>query len=217
MIDTRAAVTQTDEELPDVGTTRYRCHREALLDKVVDHLLDHGLREVSIPALGTAIGVSDATLQHYFATTDELLGEVFSALRVREDISAPTSAEDAEQLIRDLWRRWSSPQREGHFRLLFEVFGHALRDPEHYSAFLDGIVSDWITAIEFFAVQLGYTPKDASLVATSVLAQLRGLQLDLLTTGDHERTAAALDMFLAQFTRAAPVSGGCEPVVSGES
>ena len=73
--------------------------------------------------------------------------------------------------------------------------GSAVRDPERYSQVLSSVVRDWLTPI-------GWPPADVATLATLVLAQVRGLQLDLAATGDRERVdnafSASLDVLTSR-------------------
>jgi AcrR family transcriptional regulator len=160
------------------------------------YLVEHGLSGMSFRTLGEAVGVSHVTLRHHFGTKEQLLAEVFAAIRDRESIPAPTAGVDGRQVLRDLWQWWSTPEGSNHFKLFFEAYGYAMRQPERHQVFFDVIVSDWLRQITGFAEQFGYAPDEAEGFATVVLAQLRGLQLDLLATGDHDRVGAALDLFI---------------------
>ncbi|MEU6217679.1 hypothetical protein ABZ845_09180 [Streptomyces sp. NPDC047022] len=85
----------------------------------------------------------------------------------------------------------SSPEQTGYWRF-FEAYGYAVRDPQRYPEFLNGIVHDWLTLIGDHLVAVGAVGREhASAVATLSLAAFRGLLLDLVATGDRERTTAA--------------------------
>ncbi len=161
----------------------------------MEYVLDHGLADLSFRPLAEAVGVSHITLRHHFGSKDELLAEIFDVIRERVPI-ADRPTEDPEALLRTLWRRWCEPSGERHFRLLFEAYGQALMHPERYSHFLDGVVRGWLEIIRRLALEQGCPPRDAERFATVLLAQFRGLQLDLLATGDRARVDEALDHVL---------------------
>ena len=60
------------------------------------------------------------------------------------------------------------------------------------------MVSDSIALIVKILVSFNYPRAAAELLATRVLAQLRGLQMDLLATGDNQRVASAFEEFVSQ-------------------
>ncbi|QDZ15389.1 TetR/AcrR family transcriptional regulator [Humibacter ginsenosidimutans] len=53
--------------------------RSQIIESAIEEFADHGVDGTSLRTLGDAIGVSHATLRHYFATRDELLVEVYRA------------------------------------------------------------------------------------------------------------------------------------------
>jgi hypothetical protein len=74
---------------------------------------------------------------------------------------------------------WSSdPKHLDFFRSFFEAYALALRHPERFSEFLVSVVADWVGS-------------DDPAHATLELAVLRGLLLDLLTTGERKRVQGA--------------------------
>ena len=190
---------ENSHRLKDGRALRYQNRRAELLDAVVNHLLHNGLNGMSLRSVATAVGVSHVTLLHHFGTREELLVEVSAWIRKREAIPDQLAGDEAEQLIRDLWKRWSKPEGQRVFRLLFEIYGHVLAQPEGHQPLVDGIVSDWIAVIAQLLAVLGLPPSEAERLATRVLAQLRGLQMDLLITGDRDRVNAAFEESIAQW------------------
>ncbi|WP_243061886.1 TetR/AcrR family transcriptional regulator [Humibacter sp. RRB41] len=53
--------------------------RKQIIESAIAEFADHGVDGTSLRTLGDAIGVSHATLRHYFASRDELLVEVYRA------------------------------------------------------------------------------------------------------------------------------------------
>ena len=151
---------------------------------------------MSFRTLAGAVGVSHVTLRHHFGTREQLLAEIFTTIREREPIPSHVAGGDVEQVVRDLWHRWSRPEGQRSFRLLFEVYGQALQEPTKHRAFLDGFVSEWINVIAGLAEVLGHSRQDSERLATRILAQLRGFQMDLVGTGDHERVTSAFEDFI---------------------
>ncbi|CAM4278778.1 transcriptional regulator BetI [Mycobacterium basiliense] len=172
---------------------RYQNRRGEILDAVMAHLLDHGINGMSFRTLAAAVGVSHVTLRHHFGTKDELLVEIFGAIGSRAQIPDHLAADDVEALVRQMWQRWTEPQTDRRARLVFEAYGQAVRNPEEYRAFLDRIVSGWVEVIRHHAVEAGCPSDEAGTFATLLLAQMRGLQFDLLATGDSARIGTAIE------------------------
>jgi AcrR family transcriptional regulator len=139
--------------------------------------------------------VSTTTLVHHFGTKEQMLEAILGRLRERMFVATRTPAPDFADEARAAWTRASDPARAAEFRLLFAVYGRALQAPEQFRDFLEHAVAYWMSAL--IAAQPGTDPATAARRATLVIATIRGLLLDLLTTGDHERVQDAAETFLA--------------------
>lgn len=182
----------------DGRVLRYQHRRAELLDDLLAYMLDNGIGGMSMRNLAEAVGISHVTLRHHFGTREQLLTEVFAVIARREPIPSDVVSGGLRNVLTDLWRRWSSNDGQRYFRLVFEVYGLAIRNPDLYRAFLDGIVSGWIVLISQSAAQSGYPLAQADRLATRILSQIRGLQMDLLATGDLERITSTFDDFTRQ-------------------
>ncbi|MBC7300561.1 MAG: TetR/AcrR family transcriptional regulator [Nocardia sp.] len=180
----------------DGRTLRYRHRRPALLDAATEYVLEHGIDDVSLRPVAAALGVSHATLLRHFTSKNELLlqiGEKIRADVVRswqqdEHFRAATSA---AELVRRVWVRLCEPKEQRQFILLFQLVGRVARVPADAAALAPSIVDDWLTPIEERLRADGWSADAARSLATLVLGQIRGLQLDLLLTGDRARVDAA--------------------------
>jgi hypothetical protein len=94
------------------------------------------------------------------------------------------------------WRKTTSAERLPIYRLLFEVFAQAVREPAQYERFLQQVVRDSLTLMEGLVVADGCPREQAPLVASMIVAQARGLQLDLLATDDRDRVDRAFALFI---------------------
>jgi AcrR family transcriptional regulator len=157
--------------------------RSELLEGAIDYAIEHGLADLTLRPLAQALGVMPNTLVHHFGSKEELLSAILNGVRDRLRAQrAQMASQPGGDPLQGVWRWTSDPQRLPFFRSFFEAYGLALRQPERFEAFLGRVVCDWI----------GQT--DAEL-ATLELAVLRGLLLDLLTTGERERVEGALALF----------------------
>jgi AcrR family transcriptional regulator len=160
--------------------------RAQLLDEAVDYAVEHGLADLTLRPLAEALGVMPNTLVHHFGSKEELLSAILNGVRDRlREMRAEMDSDSREDPLEGVWRWTSDPARLPFFRSFFEAYGLALRQPERFGPFLDRVVSDWLGAAS--------NPAQATLE----LAVLRGLLLDLLTTGERERVEAALAIFAA--------------------
>jgi AcrR family transcriptional regulator len=169
--------------------------RAELLDAAVDYAAEHGFSELSWRPVAAALGVSTTTLVHHFGTKEQMLEAILGRLRKR--ISVTTSDRAGEQpdlatAARTVWTWSSDPRRWAEFRLFFAVYGRALQAPHLFAEFLEHVVADWMSVLR--DVQ---GPDTDPGTATLVIATIRGLLLDLLTTGDRVRVQNAAESFLA--------------------
>lgn len=174
-------------ERVDGRSLRYQHRRPELLEAATEYALDHGVTNLAMRPLAQAIGVSHATLLHHFDTRENLVAEILDTVRQRTPLPA---ADDADAL-NELWAHWSSPDGRRQFRLLFEAYGQAITSPDRNQRMLDHVVSDWLGVISGYLESAGCPSDERDALATLILAQVRGLQLDLLTTGDRKRIDAA--------------------------
>ena len=174
--------------------------RAKLLDEVADYILSNGLAGLSLRPLAATIDTSPRMLLYFFGSKERLIAQALARIRTREQldfrraVSRSTSADREGLLLRE-WESWSSPRREKYLRLFFEVYGLALQNRERFPGFLEGAVGEWLPLVErAFAVAVAGEPAQA--LATLALAAVRGLQLDLLATGQRSRTEAAFQEML---------------------
>jgi AcrR family transcriptional regulator len=163
--------------------------RQALLDAAVEYCIAHGVSDLSLRPLATALGTQAPVLLHHFGTKEQLVSAVLNRVRDRlRSRGRETEAATPRAGLLAVWAWASDPEQEPFLRLFFECYGLALRHPDRYRDFLDGVVADWL-ATPMAAVD------DVS--ATIAMAIIRGLLLDLLTTGDRDRVEAAMQRAVA--------------------
>jgi AcrR family transcriptional regulator len=173
--------------------------RAALLDRITDYVAANGLSDLSLRPLADAVESSPRVLLYYFASKEDLIGEVLAQLRARQrDVFAtlPRNAATYADTVRAAWKLMSAPEHERVFRLFFEVYGLALQAPARYSEFLPGAVHDWIAYLEAPKIAEGYARRDARAIATVLLAGYRGFLLDLLATRERTRVDRAVELWI---------------------
>jgi hypothetical protein len=144
-------------------------------------------------------------LIYHFGSAEKFWDAVMARTRKR-DRSALTQAARTGRVpwLEDTWASLSSPHNLPFERLMFETYGHALRDRKRFRGFLSQVVDGWLDTVSHaLGEQFELTPEQARVQARLRLAVMRGLLLDLLTTGDREGTTQALTLF-AQRMRLAP-------------
>ncbi|MFC5063345.1 TetR/AcrR family transcriptional regulator [Actinomycetospora atypica] len=195
----------------DGRSLRYQHRRPELLAAALEYVLEHGPGDLSLRSMAGELGVSHATLLRHFVTKEALLTAVFEHLREQtiaelENDDELRAAAPVEKL-RLMWQRLCRPRRRRQFVVLAETYGLARREPERYRAGLEATVYDWLALVEQGLADEAMSGDDARVAATMILAQIRGLQLDLAATGDHERVDRAFELFVSGLGRANPSSG----------
>jgi AcrR family transcriptional regulator len=176
--------------------------RDRLLAAAVDYVAEHGLGDLSLRQLATALGTSHRMLIYHFGSKQGLLVEVIKTVEGRQrEIMAAMAAESAASGerpgagLRRMWDQLADPVNWPHERLFFEIYGQALQGRPQTSGLLDDIVSSWTDT-----APLGGQIDAGERAWTRLgLAVYRGLLLDLLATGDRDAVDAAVDQFIGAY------------------
>lgn len=192
----------------DGRTLRYQHRRPELLAAATEYVLDHGIGDLSLRDMARALGVTHATLLRHFSSKEDLLLQVVAKIRADfvdqlANDEQLRSAHPASALLRTTWNRLCEPAEQRQFVLLFELVGRATRDGGRVAELAQSSIDDWLTVISAQLSRIGYPPNDADTLATVLLAQVRGLQLDLLLTGDRRRVDRAIDALIEMVDRRA--------------
>jgi AcrR family transcriptional regulator len=157
--------------------------RARLLEAAIDYAIANGLADLTLRPLAKALGVLPNTLVHHFGSKEDLLSEILNGVRDRLRAMRTQLRADPERVpLQGVWEWTADPERDAFFRSFFEAYGIALEHPQRFQAFLARVVTDWL-------------PEADAELATLELAVVRGLLLDLLTTGERERVDRALALF----------------------
>jgi AcrR family transcriptional regulator len=179
--------------------------RAKLLDEVVDYILSKGLAGLSLRPLAAGVDTSPRMLLYFFGSKEQLISEALAQIRVRQraDFARAMAGpgERQERLLR-AWSAWSSPKMGKFWRFCFGVYGFALQNPKQFAGFLARFIGEWLLPFEQALGAAGFSPERARNLATLSLAAMRGLQLDLLATGERARIDAAFREMLRLLTPA---------------
>jgi AcrR family transcriptional regulator len=170
---------------------------EELLSAIVRYLGRHGLADLSLRPLAKAVGSSPRVLLYYFGSKEQMIIRILEHFRERQRISYDRiSAASLADACRIVWKRMSAPASLPLFRIFFEAYGIALRQPRRYKDFLRATIEDWLNLIADPLVREGHPRADARALATVILAGLRGFMLDYCNTRDRPRIDRAVDLWL---------------------
>jgi AcrR family transcriptional regulator len=156
--------------------------RSYLLEHAVDYVCEHGLVDLSLRPLATALGVSPGLLLYHFGSKEQLLMDIMRVGRARQQ----ALIEDVDDLS-EVWKVLTAPRWMPAMRFFFEVYTLAMRDPKRFPGFLESAVDEWLDAMA------PARDREARADATLQLALFRGLLLDLCASEDRKRTTYALE------------------------
>lgn len=178
--------------------------RDRILDACVDHALEHGLPDRLEP-LVAASGTSARMLIYHFGTRDALLRETLRRARRRQrdffgELVSPRPGEPYPSTLRHAWRVMTGPAG----RPYLTMFGRLRENAEQqlWPGFGRESTTDWLQPFEDGLRSIG-RPE----LATLVLAVVRGLIMDIETTGDVSRADRAFEDFLAALVLVAETPG----------
>jgi AcrR family transcriptional regulator len=161
--------------------------KEELLEAAYRYTLEHGLAEMSLRPLASAIGSSPRVLIFLFGSKDGLIRALLARARADELSLLEQANHERPGLSSAVRTTWEWLVADAHRPLLtlwLEAYARSLTEPlGPWSGFARQTVDDWLAVL----------PGAERALA---LAVMRGALLDLLATRDVARTTAAVDRFI---------------------
>jgi len=171
-----------------------------LLEAAYRYVLTHGLANLSLRPLAAAIGSSPRVLLFLFGNKEGLVRALLARARGDElaILDRLRAASDGAPIglamaTEQIWSWLSMPEHRPLLTLWTEAYVRSLVDPDGpWAGFARSTVEDWLSVLA--AAQPPGERESATGVErrTLALAVLRGALLDLLATGDTDRTGAAV-------------------------
>jgi AcrR family transcriptional regulator len=166
--------------------------REELLERAYRYALEHGVADMSLRPLATAVGSSPRVLLFLFGSKAGLVQALLARAR-RDELALLDRARagragerDLAAVVAQLWGWLAAEEHRGLLKLWVEGYARSLIDPDGpWTGFARATVADWLGL-------LGEVTADAA-ERTLALAVLRGGLLDLLATGEVDRVGAAVE------------------------
>lgn len=176
--------------------------REELLNAAYRYALDHGLTDLSLRPLATAIGSSPRVLLFLFGSKDGLVRELLARARTDElallGSTGASGADTFDTAVRTTWGWLADPAHRPLLTLWCEAYARSLIEPEGpWAHFARQTVDDWLAVLARSQSAARRRSRAGAAERTLALAVLRGALLDLLATGDVDRTTAAVESHLA--------------------
>lgn len=171
--------------------------REQLLELVVDYVLEHGIAQLTLRGLATAVGSNNRMLLYYFGSREELVVEALHGAEAQfPSMGGVLTALDDRALslaerLRRAWLIIADPANLPFHRLFFEIFGLAGFERDRFTVLLDAIGSEWVGHIRGAFGDAGVPASEADALAHETVALWRGFQATLLSLGDEAASTAS--------------------------
>jgi AcrR family transcriptional regulator len=176
--------------------------RQALLDQIVDYLVDKPLSALTFRSLAETLGVSTFTLVYHFGTRADLVREIIATIARRErglesvlDPDAPTLTGYFDGL-RDSFELTLQPRNRALQRLEFEAQMVEALEPE--TSVTRNVHGELQERGRETLVALGLTDADAMIESRYLIDTFYGIQVGLIVHGDDQRATLAFDRAMDQ-------------------
>jgi AcrR family transcriptional regulator len=181
--------------------------RARLLELIVDYCVEHGVADLSLRRVALAVGSNNRMLLYYFGSKEGLVEaallaafdrypRIGGALDLLQDDPVPL-----EQRLRRCWRGVSDELNMPFLRLFFEVFGLAAHQPGRFGIYLDRVSHDWTERLTAVVRAEGVPLKESRLLGREIVAIWRGLQFDLLSSGERRAIDRTNDHAMASIAQ----------------
>lgn len=168
-----------------------------LLERAYRYALEHGVANLSLRPLASAIGSSPRVLLYLFGSKDGLVRALLARARAEElallEELRSNPGSDLKDVVARIWEWLAAEERRGLLSLWVEGYARSLIDPDGpWAGFAKATVDDWLALL----AEYQHDTDQALAQRTEALALLRGALLDLLATGDRERSDSAIRSWL---------------------
>jgi AcrR family transcriptional regulator len=175
--------------------------RADVLNEMADYLLGNGMSDATLRPAAAALGTSARMLLYHFRSKEDLLVEALREVRRREVAMlgqelARLPRGSVAEVMRAIWRWYSSPDRTPYLKLFFEAWGVSLHRPFLYEGFLREVKRDLVDVMVPVIQGYGYPQRQAAAIATFFVATFRGLLIDLVANEDDSRLDDAMEIFV---------------------
>lgn len=174
-----------------------------LLERAYRYALEHGVANLSLRPLASAIGSSPRVLLYLFGSKDGLVRALLARARAEElallEELRSNPGSDLKDVVARIWEWLAADERRGLLSLWVEGYARSLIDPDGpWAGFAKATVDDWLALLAEYQPANQHDSDHATTQRTEALALLRGALFDLLATGDRERTTATIRAWMAQ-------------------
>ncbi len=176
--------------------------REELLERAYAYAIEHGLADLSLRPLASAIGSSPRVLLFLFESKDGLVRALLARARsdelaALEQVRSLGREDDLVGIVRTTWQWLVAERHRPLLTLWLEAYARSLTEPDGaWAGFGTQTVADWLTLLASAQPRKRRRTRAGAAERTLALSVLRGALLDLLATGDVERTSSAVEEHL---------------------
>lgn len=169
-----------------------------LLERAYAYVLEHGLADMSLRPLAAAVGSSPRVLLFLFESKDRLIRALLARARadelaLLEQQRNAAEGEDLAGAVLATWRWLSDDQHRALLALWLEAYARSVTEPDGpWARFAATTVDDWLAILADAQPARRRRSKTGGTQRALALAVLRGALLDLLATGDVDRTTAVV-------------------------
>ena len=177
------------------GTPRAEAKRRELLELVTDDLAANGLVDFSLRRAARAAGSTHKVLLYHFDGVDDLLTQAIVALRERRignamaDALAGPSGRPLADRVEAIWPVLLSA--ESGLRVLDQAIGLAMYDSARYRDLGREASAQYLPLLLSLCPAHWSEPRKHQ-ISQLIMATMRGMLIDWLTTGDTTGSDAAL-------------------------
>jgi AcrR family transcriptional regulator len=174
--------------------------KPAMLEQIVDYLVDKPLSALTFRGLASALNVSSFTLVYHFGTRDELVRDIIKAIATRqrgfETVFAPgeVTVESYFAGLRQTFELTLFPRNRALQRLEFEAQMLEALAPD--LALTRIAHEELVFRARDTLIALGVDAPNAAVEGQLLLDTFYGIQVGLVVSGDVERATAAFDRAL---------------------
>lgn len=176
--------------------------KPALVEQILDHLLDKSLADMSFRTLAKGIGVSTYTLVYQFGTRAELLREIVQAISARTSVIQSRLIDESsldiyiEGLVLS-WEWAAQPRNRQLQRLEFEAGMLEAVHPDELTI-TRGLYERWMSIGTSALLGLGLSAEDAEGETRLIVNTFHGIQYDLVLNDDVPAATRSLERAVEQ-------------------
>jgi AcrR family transcriptional regulator len=176
-----------------------------LLELAYRYVVSRGRAELSLRPLASAIGSSPRVLLYLFGSKDGLIRALLARARGDELALLRTAGGDDQAapaglgvVTTRIWSWLAAADHRGLLTLWVDGYARSLAEPDGpWAGFAATTVADWLAVLRVAQPEPRRDTAAGLAERTLVLAVLRGALLDLLATGEVERTTASVRLQVA--------------------